>query len=145
MIKDKTMKKEYKYMEKEQEKEQKKILLAEDDVFVSDVYRTRLKSEGYNVDVVGDGREVLTHLEKSVPDIILLDIMMPYMDGMEVLSVIKSREDLKSVPILMLTNNSEKENVQKALSLGVEGYIIKSHFTPSEIVTKVNMLFDKQV
>jgi len=129
----------------EKEKNQKKILLAEDDVFVSDVYRTRLKSEGYVVDVVADGREALAHLEKGVPDIILLDIMMPYMDGMEVLEVVKSREDFQTIPILMLTNNSEKENVQKALSLGVEGYIIKSHFTPSEIVTKVNMLFDKQV
>ena len=95
--------------------------------------------------VVSDGRAVMKHLENNTPDAILLDIMMPYMDGMEVLEALQKNEKWKNIPVLMLTNLSEKENIQKALKFGAKDYLIKSHFTPSEIVTKVNLLFEQEV
>lgn len=125
--------------------ETRTILLAEDDAFVRDVYSTRLENEGYSLTTVTDGRAVIKHLQENIPDAILLDIMMPYMDGMEVLEELQKNEKWKDIPVLMLTNLSEKENIQKALKLGAKDYLIKSHFTPSEIVTKVNLLFEREL
>jgi len=116
------------------------ILLAEDDAFVSDIYHTKLTREGYNVILASDGRSALEELKKDIPDLILLDIMMPYMDGMEVLEELKKTEQWKDIPVLLLTNLSEKENVKKALELGAQDYLIKSHFTPSEIFEKIRAL-----
>jgi phosphoserine phosphatase RsbU/P len=122
--------------------EGKKVLLVEDDVFVSDVYSTRLSKEGYQVFLKNNGRDAVSWLETNVPDIVLLDIMMPYMDGIEVLKELRQKDSCKDVPVIMLTNLSEKENIREALSLGANDYLIKSHFTPSEIVTKVNVFFE---
>lgn len=120
---------------------QKRILLAEDDIFVRDMYSVRLKKDGYEVKTVKDGRQALEWLSKNTPDIILLDIMMPFMDGLEVLAEIQKNENLNTIPVIMLTNLSEGEDIRKALTLGASDYIIKSHFTPSEIVSKVNTLY----
>lgn len=120
---------------------QKRILLAEDDIFVRDMYSVRLKKDGYEVKTVKDGRQALEWLSHNTPDIILLDIMMPFMDGLEVLAEIQKNENLNTIPVIMLTNLSEGEDIRKALTLGASDYIIKSHFTPSEIVSKVNTLY----
>ncbi len=120
---------------------QKRILLAEDDIFVRDMYSVRLKKDGYEVKTVKDGRQALEWLSKNTPDIILLDIMMPFMDGLEVLAEIQKNENLNTIPVIMLTNLSEGDDIRKALTLGASDYIIKSHFTPSEIVSKVNTLY----
>jgi sigma-B regulation protein RsbU (phosphoserine phosphatase) len=122
--------------------EGKKVLLVEDDIFVSDVYSTRLLKEGYQVFLMNNGRDAVSWLETNIPDIVLLDIMMPYMDGIEVLKELRQKDSCKEVPVIMLTNLSEKENIREALSLGANDYLIKSHFTPSEIVTKVNVFFE---
>ncbi len=120
---------------------QKRILLAEDDIFVRDMYSVRLKKDGYEVKTVKDGRQALEWLSQNTPDIILLDIMMPFMDGLEVLAEIQKNENLNTIPVIMLTNLSEGDDIRKALTLGASDYIIKSHFTPSEIVSKVNTLY----
>jgi DNA-binding response OmpR family regulator len=116
------------------------VLLVEDDVFVSDVYSTRFKREDCNFVGVENGRDAMKWLENNTPDIILLDIMMPYMNGMEVLEALKKDDRWKHIPVIMLTNLSERENVDGALALGANDYVIKSHFTPSEVVDKVNVL-----
>ncbi|NCU41977.1 MAG: response regulator, partial [Candidatus Moranbacteria bacterium] len=108
---------------------QKRILLAEDDIFVRDMYSVRLKKDGYEVKTVKDGRQALEWLSKNTPDIILLDIMMPFMDGLEVLTEIQKNENLNTIPVIMLTNLSEGDDIRKALTLGASDYIIKSHFT----------------
>lgn len=118
----------------------KKILIVEDDVFIRDIYQTKFSQEGFDVATAEDGVKALAILEQLVPDIILLDIIMPYMNGIEVLKSIKGNESLKDVPVIMLTNISEKEKVTEGTELGVSDYIIKSHFTPSEVVRKVNAL-----
>lgn len=122
--------------------DKKKILIVEDDVFIRDIYQVKFSQEGFDVTTAEDGIKAMEKLENLVPDIILLDIMMPYMNGMEVLRRIKSNELLKNIPIIMLTNISEKEKVTEGLEFGVSDYLIKSHFTPSEVVHKVNVLLN---
>lgn len=116
----------------------KKILLVEDDVFVSDIYQVKLSGEGIDVTAAMNGAEAIKALEGGlVPDLILLDIVMPYMDGMEVLRALKSNDAWKSLPVILLTNLSDKAQVDECLSLGANDYLVKSNFTPSEVMKKV--------
>ena len=121
----------------------KKILIVEDDVFIRDIYQVKFSQEGFNVVLAENGIEALKKMEETVPDIILLDIIMPYMDGMETLKNIRKNDAWKKIPIIMLTNISEKEKVTQGLDEGASDYMIKSHFTPSEVVGKVNALLNK--
>jgi DNA-binding response OmpR family regulator len=121
----------------------KTILLVEDDSFVSDIYQMKIESEGFDIIVAENGLEAIKRLEKKIPDLILLDIVMPYMDGIETLKKIKKEEKWKKIPIILLTNLSEKEKIQEALGMGADDYLIKSHFTPSEVMSKVNMVLKK--
>lgn len=113
-------------------------------MFVSDIYLTKLNKEGFHVELAINGREALKKMEMLVPDMVLLDLMMPYVDGMEVLAFMKKNEKLSSIPVLILTNLSEKENINRAMQLGANDYVIKSHFTPSEVLEKVQSLLNKK-
>ncbi len=118
----------------------KTILLVEDDAFVSDIYNTKLTQEGYAVVIAVNGLEAMKKLGEKSPNLILLDIVMPYMDGLEVLAKLKSDDRWKQIPVILLTNLSQKEEVEEGLKSGANDYLIKSHFTPSEVVTKVKAL-----
>ena len=119
----------------------KKVMLVEDDVFVSDIYQVKMHNEGIEVIVAMNGMEAVEHLEKGImPDLILLDIVMPYMDGMAVLKRIKADDRWKNIPVILLTNLSDRSQVDECLSLGANDYLIKSHFTPSEVMKKVYSL-----
>lgn len=122
--------------------EKKKILLVEDDAFVSDIYNTKLSKEGFDVIIAENGLKAIEKLEKIMPDCILLDIIMPYMDGMETLKKIKERKEWSKIPIILLTNLSEKEKIEEALNAGANDFLIKSHFTPSEVLSKVKGLLN---
>jgi DNA-binding response OmpR family regulator len=121
----------------------KTILLVEDDSFVSDIYQTKISKEGFKVISAENGIEAIKKLEESIPDLILLDIVMPYMDGIDVLRKIKKEEKWKKIPVILLTNLSDKEKIEEALGIGADDYLIKSHFTPSEVISKVNMVLKK--
>ncbi len=117
--------------------ERKKILLAEDDYFIQDIYQTKLKQEGFETVLAENGKEVLINLEKEIPDLIMLDILMPYMSGIEALRKIKENEEWEKIPVLILSNLSQNEDIDEALSLGANDYLIKSQFSPSEVIEKV--------
>lgn len=118
--------------------EKKTILIVEDDSFVMDIYQTKLAQEGFEVITADNGMEALKKLEKEKPDLILLDIIMPYVDGLEVLKKVRIMDRMKNVPIILLTNLSQKEEVDQGIALGANDYLIKSHFTPSEVLEKIN-------
>ena len=122
-----------------QESEDKKtIMIAEDDAFIGDIYEVKLKDAGYNVILANNGREAIEKLESGVrPNILLLDIVMPYMDGFDVLEAINNNEEWKKIPVVLLTNLSQKEDVDKGINLGAKDFLIKSHFTPTEVLSKV--------
>jgi CheY-like chemotaxis protein len=117
----------------------KTIMIVEDDAFVADIYQTKVSQEGFAVVMADNGREALKKLEDGAkPDLILLDILMPYMDGLTFLKKRNQNENWKQIPTILLTNLSQKEEIDEGFSLGAKDYIIKSHFTPSEVMDKIN-------
>ncbi|MFA6160061.1 MAG: response regulator [Parcubacteria group bacterium] len=117
----------------------KTIMIVEDDTFVMDIYETKITKDGMSVISANNGAEAIKKLEEGAkPDLILLDILMPYMNGLEFLRKVKEDENLKNIPIVLLTNLSQKEEIQEGLGLGAKDYLIKSHFTPSEVMEKIN-------
>ncbi len=119
----------------------KTILLVEDDVFISDIYQMKLRENGFQLITCENGLEAVKQLEGGlVPDLILLDIMMPYMDGLEFLRQKSGKEEWKKIPVILLTNLYQKDQVEEGLQLGASDYLIKSHFTPAEVLSKVNSL-----
>jgi DNA-binding response OmpR family regulator len=120
-----------------------KILIIEDDSFISDMYKIKLESEGFDVNVAPDGIQGLEEVEKWHPDLILLDVVMPKMDGFTVLQNLKQQPAVQSIPVVMLTNLGQRDSVEKGLKLGAEDYIIKAHFTPMEVVEKVKNFLNK--
>ncbi|PIX90984.1 MAG: response regulator [Candidatus Moranbacteria bacterium CG_4_10_14_3_um_filter_44_15] len=121
----------------------KKVLIVEDDNFVAEVYSTKLLEMGHEVQIAQNGEEGLVLIEKSKPDLVLLDILMPVMGGIELLEELKKKVEWKNIPIILLTNVGEKESIQKARNLGVQDYLIKSHFTPAEVIEKIESILGK--
>ena len=126
------------------EKEKYKILIAEDDLFISEVYFTKLSSEGFDVVLVDNGEDAVKKFEEENPDVALLDILMPRMDGWDVLTKIRQKKDGENAIIIMLTNVGDKDAIDKALKIGANDYLIKSFFTPEEVVVKIRKLLDKR-
>lgn len=120
--------------------DKKNILIVEDDNFVAEVYSTKLLEMGHEVRIAPNGEEGLAMLKEKAPDLILLDIIMPVMGGVEMLEKIKESEEWKNIPVILLTNVGEKESVQKVRNLGVQDYLIKSHFTPAEVIEKIKSI-----
>ena len=121
----------------------KKILIIEDDSFLSEMYAAKFTESGFEIEVAFDGSVGLAKIENFNPDLVLLDIVLPKMDGFEILKKIKENEKLKKIPIILLTNLGQKSEVEKGLSLGADEYIIKAHFTPTAVVTRVKEILNK--
>ncbi len=120
-----------------------KILIVEDDPFIADMYSLKLKEAGFEVEVAADGRKGLDRIKAGGYDLVLLDIVLPMVDGFEVLQTLK-RESAPHAPIILLTNLGQKEDVDKGLALGAADYLIKADFTPSEVVDKIRRAVEKK-
>jgi len=120
----------------------KKILLVEDDPFLIDIYTHKFKKEGFEMEVKKDGESALKYLRETdeKPVVVLLDIVLPGEEGWEILKRIKQDENLKGLRVIILSNLGEKENIKKGLELGAEKYLIKSNFTPSQVVEEVKQI-----
>lgn len=116
-----------------------KVLLVEDDKFLRDICGTKLIKEGFEIIEAVDGQEVLKKIIKDKPDIVLLDIVLPSMNGFEALSQIRSYPDLavSKTPVLMLSNLGQDDDVKRAMELGASDYLIKSNFSTQEITDKI--------
>lgn len=130
-------------MDNRENQKNKKIMVVEDDPFVMDIYCTKLNQDGYEILRAENGAEAVKKLEEETPDLVLLDIIMPYVDGLQVLRKIKADEKLKNIPVILLTNLSQKEDINEGLGLGADDYLIKSHFTPSEVLEKIKKYIKK--
>lgn len=120
-----------------QKENKTKILLIEDDTFLAGIYATKFEQAGFEVSLAADGEAGLKAAQKEKPNIILLDILMPKMDGFEVLENLKKDANLSKIPVILLTNLGQREDVEKGLKLGAVDYLIKAHFMPHETVEKV--------
>lgn len=116
-----------------------KVLIVEDDKFLSELISTKLDKEGFNIALAGDGETGIKKAEEFKPEIILLDIMLPGMDGFEVLEKLKSSTDaqLKNTPVIILSNFGQESKVERGLQLGAVDYLVKANFTTGEIVAKI--------
>lgn len=117
-----------------------KVLLVEDDPFLIDIYTTKLKSEGFDLLSAKDGEDALEKIEKDKPDLVILDIVLPNTDGWQVLKQIKDIKGAGKTKVLVLSNLGQKEEVEKGLKLGADKYLIKSDFTPSQVVEELKKL-----
>lgn len=118
----------------------KNILLIEDDPFLVDIYKTKFQEEGFSVNVAKEGDQALRKIEEDEPDILLLDLVLPHLDGFELLKKIKSNPRFKKLKVIVLSNLSQKEEVEKGMALGATKYLIKAHYTPSEVVKEVKKI-----
>ena len=129
----------------------KNILLVEDDPFIIDIYTTKLKEEGFSVEVATGGEEGLKKIREKKFSLLVLDIVLPKIDGWEILEKLKTElpkeakvkmrtkfsSPIKNLKIIILSNLGQKEEVEKGLRLGADKYLIKAHYTPSEIVEEI--------
>ena len=121
----------------------KKILIVEDDSFLLSMYSTKLNLENFKVYTAATGLQALKAVTKDQPDLILLDLNLPEMSGFDVLDNLKKDNSTKGIPVIVLTNYSQKENIDKCFSLGAVDYLIKAHFVPAEVVDKIKKILSK--
>lgn len=118
------------------ENKKKKILLIEDELFINDLYSRSIAQAGYEILSAIDGMEGLEKANQ-IPDLILLDIMLPKLNGLEVLTRLKQDPKLKSIPVILLTNLGQEDVVTKAFNLGAQGYLMKMRVLPTDIVIEI--------
>jgi DNA-binding response OmpR family regulator len=121
-----------------------KVLIVEDDPFLSSLAAERLKKEGYDVTSAMDGAQALKKLEESVPDLVLLDIIMPGVNGFEVLKAMKADVRLKDVAVIIFSNLGQEQEVEEGKKLGADDFLVKAKFTLKEVVDKINTLLKKK-
>ena len=121
-----------------------KVLLVEDSKAVQQMYRNKLTIEQFQTLTADNGMEAIKILSQEIPDIVLLDLMMPVMDGYKVLQVIKTDPRLLNIPVLVFSAKGQPEEVEKALNLGAAGFIVKSTTKPNEVVEKIRMVLSQR-
>lgn len=120
-----------------QQQQQKKILLVEDETFIADLYAYELQKSGFSVKVANDGVTGLKILESEPFDLLLLDIMLPGMNGLELLREWKGKNQTSNMIVLLLTNLGQDAVIKEGFTLGAQGYLIKASYTPEQIVQEI--------
>jgi len=115
----------------------KTILIIEDDKFLRELIARKLLGENYEISEAIDGEEGIKKVKEEKPDLVLLDLILPGIDGFEVLSRMKEDPILAQIPVIILSNLGQKDDVERGLKLGAVDYLIKAHFTPGEIIDKI--------
>ena len=120
----------------------KKILIIEDDKFVRELIAQKLTEEGYEALMTVDGEEGMVQIKEKKPDLVLLDLILPGIDGFEVLSKAKTDPELTKIPVIILSNLGQKEDIERGLKLGARDYLVKANFTLSEIIKKIKKILE---
>ena len=125
--------------------EKKKILIVDDDKFLLDMYSLKFSEKGFDIQTSFSAKEALEKVDDGFkPDICLIDIIMPAMDGFELIIELKKRSICKNSSMIILSNLGQKDDIEKGLKLGADGYIIKASATPSEVVTQVSNIVNSK-
>lgn len=120
-----------------------RILLIEDDKMLLDMYAGKFIREGYEIMTAENGSEGLKLAKEQKPDLILLDIILPKLDGFSALKEIRKDETIKNTPVILLTNLGQDQDIQKGKALGADDYFVKANHTPTEVVEKVRTLLSR--
>jgi len=118
-------------------KNKKKVLIVEDDTQIADIYKMRLSGKGYEVDIAKDGEEGIKKIMSFNPDLILLDLMIPIKNGFDVLREIKADEDLKDIPVIILSNLGQGPDIERSKDLGAVDYLVKSDTSTKDTIDKI--------
>ncbi|OGF61314.1 hypothetical protein A2662_00470 [Candidatus Giovannonibacteria bacterium RIFCSPHIGHO2_01_FULL_45_33] len=121
-----------------------KVLIVDDDEFLLEMYAMKFTEFGFQVDTAENGEEAVKKAKADPPDVILMDVVMPKMDGFDLLRNLKKENAAPDAVTLVLTNLGQKDDVEKGMKLGATDYIIKAHFTPSEVVKRVESLLARK-
>ena len=116
------------------------ILLIEDDKFLRELLVRKLETVGFKISTAVDGNEALKKVKEELPELVLLDLVLPGVDGFDILKEIKEDSATSKIPVIILSNLGQREEVERGLKLGADDYLIKAHFTPDEIITKITNL-----
>ncbi len=115
----------------------KKIIIVEDEEILRNLLKKKLENEGYEIDVAEDGEEGIKKIQETNFDLILLDIIMPKMGGFDVLEEMQKDENLKSIPVIVVSNSGQPVEVDRAQKLGAKDWVVKTEFDPQEVIDKV--------
>lgn len=115
----------------------KKILIIEDEEILSNLLDKKLKEMGYETSLAFDGEAGVKKIKEEKPDLVLLDIIMPKKGGFEVLEEMQKDDEMKKVPVIIISNSGQPVEISRALDLGVKDYLIKTQFDPNEVIEKV--------
>src|SRR3989344_7969207 len=110
-----------------------KILIIEDDPLINKMYSEKLSRDGYQTDIAENGQLGLDKMKQNPPDLLILDIMMPKMGGIEVIDAMKADQTLEKIPIIVLSNLSESADIEKAKKRGIKEYLVKSDLDPEDV------------
>ena len=110
-----------------------KILIIEDDPLINKMYSEKLSRDGYQTDIAENGQLGLDKMKQNPPDLLILDIMMPKMGGIEVIDAMKADQALEKIPIIVLSNLSESPDIEKAKKRGIKEYLVKSDLDPEDV------------
>ena len=121
-----------------------KILIVEDEEYLSDMYKLKFEQEGYVVIIARDGLEAFESAKKELPDLVLLDLILPKLDGFKVLAKLRQEPATKKIKVFILSNLGQSDEVNKGMESGADGYLIKANLTPSQLLEKVNAIFNNQ-
>ncbi|OIP78876.1 MAG: response regulator [Parcubacteria group bacterium CG2_30_45_37] len=122
----------------------KKILVIEDDAMISSMYKTKFAADGFAVAIAGDGEAGLKLARQKKPDIIMLDVILPRLDGFSVLEELKKDSATKDIPVIMLTNLGTEEDKVKGEKLGAVDYLVKASLTPGQVSQKIKTALNIQ-
>jgi DNA-binding response OmpR family regulator len=121
-----------------------RILVVEDETFLVKIYSVKLKKEGFEVLIATDGEQAVQMANEVKPDIILLDLILPKMNGFEALEKMRANPELKNTPVIVLSNLGQDEDIKRAESLGATDYLVKANFSIQDVIAKVRATLAKQ-
>ncbi len=121
-----------------------KIVLVEDDKFLMELMAKKLTAEGFETVLASDGEEGMKKIREQKPDLVLLDLILPGMGGFEVLEELKNDNKIAAIPVVILSNLGQKDDIEKGFRLGAEDFLVKAYYTPGEIVEKIRAVLKKR-
>jgi DNA-binding response OmpR family regulator len=122
----------------------RKVLVVEDETFLVKIYSVKLKKEGFDVSIATDGEEAVKLAAEVKPDLILLDLILPKLNGFEALERIRTNPANKTTPVLVLSNLGQEEDIKRATALGASDYLVKANFSIQDIVAKIKETLEKK-
>lgn len=120
----------------------KTILVVEDDKYLRDALVEKLKKEGFEVSEAIDGESGLAITVEKKPDLVVLDIILPLMNGFDYLAAKGKNREIEKIPVIILSNLGQREDVERGMKLGAKDYMVKVHFTPNDLIVKVKKILE---